>query len=146
MLEAHIADAKRTQRQHIQGRTSAPETLDPVPMEGACQGPPGPVPMAEQIQAMIREEISVQAAEQDMGTFEQEDDFVEEDADLFLLSGFEVTEVPMEEEIPVEDASPPPESPQDESNSEAPASATPPTDAPASVPEAKPPTLPAATQ
>lgn len=135
MLERHIASVT-TQRQNIQGRPRDPEQLDPVPMEGATQGPPGPPPMAEQIQAYVREVVSAQAAEEDLGTFAQEDDFEEEEPELLSLSGFEVHDYEMEDEIVVDDPSPPPESPQEPSVEGTPTVATPSPDAPASVPPA----------
>ena len=146
MLEAHIADAKRTQRSHIQHRERQAEVLDPVPLEGAVSGPPGPPSMTEQIKAYIREAVSEQADEEDLGTFAQEDDFEEESPDLLTLSGFEVTDYEMEPEYPVEDSSPPPESPQVESKEGTPTTGTPTPDPPASVPPTEPPTLTAEPQ
>jgi len=142
MLEAHIAESRRSQRDTIQARPRVPELLDPVPMEGAVSGPPGPAPITEQLQAYIREVVSQHAGEEDMGTFAQEDDFEEEEADLLDLSGFEVMDYEMEEEIPVEDPSPPPESPQVPSNQGTPTQGTPPGEPAPPAPPPEPPATP----
>lgn len=93
-------------RDKINGRVSAPETLDPTPVEIPLemQGPPS---MRELVQEMVEGAMSKKAADDGYGTFEEEDDFEAEDENLLDLSGYEVTEYPMVEEAPQADAAPP---------------------------------------
>lgn len=106
MLAAHIAENKITQRQLIQARARTPEVLDPIPLAGPIDH--GPPSMRDLVQEYVREAFSQHAHENDLGTFEEEDDFEPEDEDLLNMSGFEVSEFPLEDEAPMEDPSPPP--------------------------------------
>ncbi len=63
-----------------------------------------PPTLTELVQQTVRTVMSNQAAEEGLGTFEEEDDFAPENEDLLFLSGFEVTEYEMEDEAPLEDA------------------------------------------
>lgn len=124
LLEAHIALQQQTQRSRIQARPRDPEDLDPIPL--AIPVDNSPPSMRELVQEYVEDALSKHAIENDMGTFAEEDDFEEEDPELLNLSGFEVQDYEMEEEIPIADASPPPESPATPSNEGTPTSGTPP--------------------
>ncbi len=106
MLSAHIEDSKLRQRERITARPRDAERLDPTPVAVPIeqQDPPS---MRELVHEYVQGALSQQAADADLGTFEEEDDFVEEDPELLNMSGFEISEFPMEDEIPIEDASPP---------------------------------------
>ncbi len=94
-------------REKINGRESAPELLDPVPLEMPI-GYGGPPSMRELVQEYVRETMS-ESREPELGSFEEEDDFGEEEPELLDLSGFEVVEYEMVEEFaPEAPASPAP--------------------------------------
>jgi len=93
----------------LQGRMDAPsparaaaagdkETVDPVPQEmpvGFHDQAPG---MEELVKRYVRNEISMQAQADDLGTFEEEDDFTEDDYEELPLGQFDVTEYEMEDD------------------------------------------------
>ena len=64
------------------------EEVDPVPLE-APAGHVAPPPLRERIQAMVRQELS-DLAEPDQGSFDEEDDFEEEDPEGDILSGHQI--------------------------------------------------------
>ncbi len=76
-----------------------------------------PPTMQELIQRYVRQEVSQAAEANDQGSFEDEDDFEVEPDDL--LSGFQMTDLQMEEEWPQPDASPPPAEPASETGTAA---------------------------
>ncbi len=86
----------------IQNRVSAPEVLDPVPVElpVGMQGPPS---MRELVQEYVRGAMSDYAEEHELGTFDEEDDFEPENEELLDLSGYEVVEFPMVDESAADD-------------------------------------------
>ncbi len=100
----------RSRRDLIQRRPRSPEKLDPTPV-ALPLGSEGPSSIAELVQQYVAGALSQHAAQQNFGTFEEEDDFDEEDPELLNLSGFEVTEYEFEEEIPPEPEAPPEPSP-----------------------------------
>ena len=83
------------------------ETPSPIPV-AIPVGYDQPDTMAEMVQKYVRQEMSVHARENAMGTFEEEDDFnLDDDDQLDLpLSGYEVHEYEMLEE-PEPPAAPP---------------------------------------
>lgn len=87
-----------SRRSRIQARESAPEVLDPTPVEvpTAFQGSPS---LKELVEQYVQGAMSQQAAQQGLGTFEEEDDFEEENPDLLDLSGYEVFDQEFVEEI-----------------------------------------------
>lgn len=84
------------------------ENPDPMPHSLAEDGQSAPETIQQQIQRYVRSEMMEQYAEQhELGTFEQEDDFTEDDFDALPNSAFEVAEYELEEdpEMPrIEDA------------------------------------------
>ena len=100
-----------SQRERISARPLDQEIPDPVP-RALPVGYEAPPTMEEMIQRYVRLEVSQAASAQDMGTFEQEDDFTADEADQddFLpLGQFDISELEMEpdpempETAPVED-------------------------------------------
>lgn len=73
------------------GAASDYEKVDPRPLE-----PPvdleEPLTLTEMVRQQVRQEISQQAAEAGLGTFEEEDDFEEEDPDLLQATPWELTD------------------------------------------------------
>ncbi len=67
----------------------------PVDMPIGMERPPS---MRELVQEYVEGALSQRAQDEQMGTFEEEDDFEADDPDLLDLSGFEVFEHPMAEE------------------------------------------------
>ena len=57
-----------------------------------------PPTMTELIQLYVREEVSQAASAQNMGTFEEEDDFEEDDEELLPVGQYEVNEYEMAED------------------------------------------------
>lgn len=80
--------------QNRQGRREHP---DPTPIEVPI-GYKHPPTLREQMQMYIREELSVQAKAQGLGSFDEENDFEAEDPDIIPLSGYEVHEYQFDEE------------------------------------------------
>lgn len=78
-------------------RPDGREHPDPTPIELPI-GYEHPPTLREQMQRYIREELSVQAAETGLGTFEEENDFEPEDPEEVQLSGYEVHEYEFVEE------------------------------------------------
>ncbi len=99
---------ERPRRVAIQERVSAPEVPDPVPLELPI-GMGGPPSMRELVQEYVRGAMSQYAEEHELGTFEQEDDFEEENPELLDLSGYEVHEFEMVDEPGENDPAPAPE-------------------------------------
>lgn len=83
-----------SRRAAIQARRSEPEVPDPIPIEMPI-GMGGPPSMRELVHEYVEGALSQHAAEVEMGTFEEEDDFEADDPMLFDLSGFEVSEYEM---------------------------------------------------
>lgn len=82
------------------------EKIDPTPVELAELAPPPS--LKEELQRYIRLELSRMAEAQGHGSFEDEDDFEEENEEPLPLSQYELTD--MIEELPPEaSADPPPE-------------------------------------
>ncbi len=96
-----LRQSRREKQEAHQG--DGREHPDPTPIEIPLgfQAPPS---LKEMVQEAVRTQFSAYAESQDLGTFEQEDDFEPEDEDLLILSGFEVTEYEMEDEAPLDDA------------------------------------------
>ncbi len=86
-------------RDRIHARAKHPELPDPIPLEMPI-GFDHPPSIRELVQEYVRSEMSQQASKDDMGTFEEEDDFEEDDEALLDLSGFEVHEFEMVDEDP----------------------------------------------
>ncbi len=93
-------------RERIHARVRVPEVLDPIPLELPV-GYNAEPSMRDLVQEYVRGALSQQAAEENLGTFEEEDDFEEENPNLLDLSGYEVTEFEMVDEYPAPDAAPP---------------------------------------
>ncbi len=96
----------RPRRELINDRVNAGEVPDPVPLElpvGFGEEPS----MRSMVQEMVRGELSQYAADHEMGTFAEEDDFEEENPELLDLSGYEVHEFGMVPEEDEEDPAPP---------------------------------------
>jgi len=94
-----------SRREAIAARVHPAEMPDPVPLEMPA-GYGGPPTMRELVQTYVEETLSKQAVEDDFGTFEEEDDFEIEEQEMLDLSGYEVREYEMVEEVPQADASP----------------------------------------
>jgi len=105
-LRAFRVLVSRSRRETINERESGVEELDPTPLEMPLDygQPPS---MRELVQQYVRGELSAAAAQHELGTFEEEDDFEEENPDLLDLSGYEVTEFEMVDEDPSDDPAPP---------------------------------------
>jgi len=105
-----------TRREMFSEREKDKEVLDPTPaaIPISVSSPPS---MQELVQRYVRETVSEIARDEGHGTFEEEDDFEEDDHDELSLSGFEVTEYQMEDDPGIEDgegekpADSPPEAP-----------------------------------
>ncbi len=102
-LRAELADVKAqlrvSRREMIHARPKDQEHPDPTPVEIPLGS--GPPTVEELVRGYVEAEMSAYAQTQDLGTFEEEDDFDEEDPDLLDLSGFEVHEYEMvEDEVP----------------------------------------------
>ncbi len=93
-------------------RRPGKEVPDPTPLEIPI-GYGAPPTMRELVQEYVEGALSQQAAEDDFGTFEEEDDFEEDDEALLDLSGYEVTEFEMVDEDPQPDPAPPEGAPVD---------------------------------
>ncbi len=93
-------------RDRIQARPKDREVPDPTPIEAPI-GMEIPPTMRELVQEYVEGAMSRAAAESQMGTFEEEDDFDEDDEGLLDLSGFEVHHYDMVDESPEADAAPP---------------------------------------
>lgn len=79
------------------------EAVDPEPVEWPA-GLKAPPSLEDRIRRLIRTELSRQAEEAGGGSFEEEDDFEDEDYDPLPMSPYEIQ--PMQEERPL--AAPPP--------------------------------------
>ena len=88
-----------SRRQRINARPKAPEVPDPIPI-AVPVGMETPPTMAELVQTYVAGAMSKHAAEQGLGTFEEEDDFDEEDPELLPMSAFELTPEIMEDDEP----------------------------------------------
>ncbi len=114
----------------IRNRPADKEVPDPVPL-AIPVGYETPPTMQEMIQQYVREELSVQAEADGLGTFEEEDDFELDDEEQMPLSGFEVTEYELVPEEAEPDASPPEGPPvvdEEPSDDGPPGASTPPVD------------------
>lgn len=99
------------------------ETPDPTPLEVPSDLLVPPT-LEERMKAMIRQELSAIAVKSDMGSFEEENDFEEDDEEADLLSDYQIrlmldevedsnTLLDVEPQAPAE---PPAESPESASN------------------------------
>lgn len=86
-----------TQREALRARPSDAEIPDPVPAE--IKGNPRPLTLREEMQRYIRTELSQAAAQSGQPTFEEEDDFSEDDPDIFQTQ-YNVQELQDEGELP----------------------------------------------
>ncbi len=103
-LQGDVRGLFRARREKLIAQSqndSLREHPDPVPME-MPEGMSRPPTLTELVQEHVEGAMSKWAGEQKLGTFQEEDDFEPEDEDLLPLSGFEVTEYPMEDEAPIE--------------------------------------------
>lgn len=73
------------------------EHPDPTPVELPV-GYTAPLTVQEMVQQYIRQEVSSQAAQVGLGTFDEENDFEPEDPEEVPLSGYEVIEYEFTEE------------------------------------------------
>ena len=103
--------AGTSRRQLLRDRPLDQERPDPTPVAIPI-GYQQPDTMEEMVQQYVRREMSAYAQTQDMGTFEEEDDFEETDSEEMGLSGYEVHEYDMAPEEPEPDASPPEAAPE----------------------------------
>lgn len=79
-------------RELILARVNPKEVPDPTPIH--IPGMQKPLSIREEMQRFIREEISRQAVQEvQAGSFEEEDDFEEEDEAQDLLTGYSVIEL-----------------------------------------------------
>lgn len=99
------------QRQRIRERQSEPECLSYEPLH--IPGMDQPLTLREEMQRFIRQQISQIAQANNLGSFEDEDDFEEEDPDPDLTSPYSVTEMMPIGEQPAQDldGTPDPEPP-----------------------------------
>lgn len=79
------------QRQRIRERESAPESLSYEPLH--IPGMEKPITLREEMQRFIRQQISNIAQANNHGSFEDEDDFEEDDPDPDLTSPYSVQEL-----------------------------------------------------
>ncbi len=103
-----------SRREAIHARATPGEVPDPIPLEMPI-GYGGPPSMREMVHEYVRGALSEHAAEQHLGTFEEEDDFEADDPTLLDLSGYEVTEYEMVEEDPTGEVVPAEDPPSRES-------------------------------
>lgn len=80
-------------------RVTPGEDLDPTPMELAVQAPPS---IRQLVQQHVRQELSRQFQAAGLETFEEADDFEEEDPEPEFISRFEVRDMPPEPHVPRE--------------------------------------------
>ena len=106
LLTSTKAELSLSRRERLQARPKLREHPDPIPI-ALPVGMQSPPTMRELVQEYVAGAMSTYAAEQKLGTFEEEDDFEDVDDEMPPMSQFEVTEFPMPEENPTEDASPP---------------------------------------
>ena len=83
-----------TRRDTIRSRPLDKEYPDPRPVS-VPMGYETPPTMTELIQLYVRQEVSQAASAQEMGTFDQEDDFSEDDDELMPPAQYEVNEYEM---------------------------------------------------
>lgn len=104
-----------SRRELLRDRYSPGENLSPVPLELPV-GYETPPTMTELIQMYVRQEVSQAASDAGQGTFDQEDDFSEDDSESLPMENFTVNEYSMEDDpempttAPVDD--PPPTVPE----------------------------------
>lgn len=72
------------------------ELVDGKPLEPPT-GLNRPLTIREQIQMALRQELSAQAEANGFGTFDEENDFEDDDGEAVMLSGLEVEEMVPEE-------------------------------------------------
>lgn len=81
----------QSRREAINARVSQKEQHDHTPIHVAENAPP--LTLREEMQRYVREQISAAAADNQAGTFEEEDDFTEDEETHDLLSNYTVTEL-----------------------------------------------------
>ena len=86
-----------TRRDAIRRRPLDKEYPDPRPM-AVPVGYETPPTMTELIQLYVRQEVSQQASADNMGTFDEEDDFSDDDPESLPVSQYEVNEYEMSED------------------------------------------------
>lgn len=88
-------------REFIRGNRVKGEIPDPVPLQvpDSCQRPPS---LREEMQKYVRSEISKLARDNDLGSFEDEDDFDLNDGDDHFVTPYTVHDVVPDNEAPVE--------------------------------------------
>ncbi len=123
---------KLTYREQLKQKKNPPEDIDCTPMvlPSNMQRPPS---LEQEIARFVRTELSARAAENENDTFEEANDFTEDDPDVLDLTPYELAvlepdelgdpappepdQAPQEADLP---ADPPPESTQTEEPAEAP--------------------------
>ncbi len=120
-----------SRREKINARPRDKEIPDPIPV-ALPVGMETPATMRELVQEYVEGAMSTYAASHKLGTFEEEDDFEEEDPELLPMSQFEITEYEMVDEPgPPERAA---EKPPEEAAADAPAEPAPETETPVDKP------------
>ncbi len=103
--------SRPSQRERLRGRPLDKEHPDKTPL-ALPVGYQTPPTMEEMIQMYVRHAVSDAASDQGYGTFEEEDDFGEDDQSPLPFPEYEVNEYEMEDDpdmpetAPVEDPSP----------------------------------------
>ncbi len=89
-----------THREQLQKRAQGmKEHPDPTPVE-IPGGRDAPDTIQELIKRYVRTELSAQAADESLGTFEEEDDFTEDATDQLPFSEFEIPESDPDPDMP----------------------------------------------
>ena len=86
-------------RTNHHGGVADPEDLDPTPMELPFDAHT-PTPLSELMAAMVVQELDRRAEQEGHETFEEADDFEEEDPDTLDFSAYELND--MQEEFPTQ--------------------------------------------
>lgn len=102
-----------SRREAIRARPKLNEHPDPTPIH-IPGGHEPPLDLREEMRRFIRQEISLQARNEGYGEFTEEDDFIEEEGEIDLLSPYTVTE--LIDEQPTQYDPEAPQSPQEPPN------------------------------
>lgn len=90
-------------------KASEPEEPDQTPVEMPVIAPES---TSEQIARLIAEHVQREAIAQGFGSWEDEEDFEDEDPNLLNFSPYELTELQSDAELPSPDDEPPPKPPE----------------------------------
>lgn len=82
-------------REYIRTRPTRPDPIDPEPHELALKDEPPTI--REEIERFIRSNLSMKAQEEGYESFEESEDFSEDDPDADLLSPYEAVQMALDE-------------------------------------------------